>query len=172
MDDTILRTERLLLRYQRKSDIEFLVYLWMDEEMTEYTGGPRDRTFLIDEFRKIAEDPEKLEYDLWPIELTETHELVGHAGFIPKEVNGKEYLELNYYIDKYQWNKGYGKEISWNLIRFAFEAKRVDKVISIIDPDNVASQALARSIGMEFWLKEERNGKIKIIYIIKIEDAK
>jgi hypothetical protein len=34
--------------------------------------------------------------------------LVGQAGFIAKEIKGKEYLELNYYIDKRKWKKGYG----------------------------------------------------------------
>jgi RimJ/RimL family protein N-acetyltransferase len=171
MEDTILKTERLILRYQRKSDIKFLVYLWMDEEMTKHTGGPRDKALLIDEFRKIAEDPQKLEYDLWPIELKGNHELIGQAGFIPKEIKGKEYIELNYYIDKGKWRKGYGKEISKNLIKYAFEVKKLDKIISIIDTDNDASKGLAKSIGMKYWMNEDRSGKVKSIYIIKNEET-
>ena len=92
MDDTILETQRLILRYQRKSDIKFLVYLWMDEEMTKYTGGPREKSVLIDEFRTIAEEPTKLEYDLWTIELKSNHELIGQAGFIPKQLKEKNIL--------------------------------------------------------------------------------
>ena len=106
MNDIILKTSRLILRYQEKSDIKFLVDLWMDEEMTKYTGGPRDKLSLIEEFRKIAEDPKREGYDLWPIELKNSHELIGHAGLIPKEIKGKEYIELNYYIDKKKWGKG------------------------------------------------------------------
>ena len=51
MDDLILKTSHLILRYQRKSDIKFLVDLWMDEDNTKYVGGPREKQFLIDEFR-------------------------------------------------------------------------------------------------------------------------
>ena len=167
MEDTIIKTERLILRYQRKSDIKFLVELWMDEEMTKYTGGPRDKTLLMEEFRKIAEDPQKLEYDLWTIELKSTHELIGQAGFIPKEIKGKEYIELNYYIEKSKWKKGYAKEIAKSLIKYAFEIKKLDKVISIIDLENESSKATAKSIGMKYWMNEDRSGKKKSVYIVR-----
>jgi len=171
MDDTILKTERLILRYQRKSDIKFLVYLWMDEDMTKYTGGPRDKMTLIEEFRKVADNPKIEEYDLWTIEIKNTHELIGQAGFIPKEIKGKEYIELNYYIDKVKWKKGYAKEIAKSLIGYAFNEKKLDKVIAIIDPENEASKAVAKAIGMKYWMNEERSGKIKSIYIKRREET-
>lgn len=167
MDDTILKTERLLLRYQRKSDIGFLVALWMDGEMTRYTGGPRDKAMLIEEFRKVAEDPRKLEYDLWTLELKGNHEVIGQAGFIPKEIKGKEYVELNYYIDRPRQKKGYGKEIASHLVRYAFGTKKLDRLIAIIDPENEASKALAKAIGMKYWMNEDRSGKVKSIYLIR-----
>lgn len=171
MEDTIIKTERLILRYQRKSDIGYLVNLWMDEEVTKYTGGPREKSFLINEFRNIAEDPKKLEYDLWTIELKGNHELIGQAGFIPKVIKGKEYIELNYYIDKSKQGKGYGKEITKHLVKYAFETKKLNKLISIIDPENEASKALAKAIGMKYWINDERSGKIKSVYIIRNEET-
>lgn len=167
MDDTLLKTPRLILRFQRKSDIKFLVYLWMDEDMTRYTGGPREKSELIEEFRSIAENPSKLEYDLWSIELRANHEIIGQAGFIPKEVKGKEYIELNYYIDKTKWGKGYGKEIAQGLLDYAFNVKKLDNVIAILDPKNEPSKAVAKAIGMKYWINEERSDQIKSIYIVK-----
>ena len=171
MDDTILKTQRLVLRYQRKSDIKFLVYLWMDEEMTKYTGGPREKAVLIEEFRSIAENPTRLEYDLWSIELKSNHELIGQAGFIPKEIKGKEYIELNYYIDKPKWGKGYGTEIAKGLLDYAFKVKKVTNVISIIDPDNESSKAVAKTIGMKYWINEERSNRVKSIYMVKSSET-
>lgn len=170
MEDTILKTQRLVLRYQRKSDIKFLVDLWMDEDMTRYTGGPREKTALVEEFRRIADEPRKMEYDLWPVELKNTHELVGYAGFIPKEIKGKECLELNYYIDKAKWGKGYAKEMAGKLVAYAFAEKGLERLIAIIDPENEASKAVARAIGMRYWMNEERSGKTKSIYLIKKEN--
>ena len=172
MDDEIFKTPRLILRYQRKSDIKFLVHLWMDEEMTKYTGGPRNKMNLIEEFRKIAEDPKKEEFDLWSIEIRNTHEVIGQAGFIPKEIKGKEYIELNYYIDRIKWGKGYAKEISKALLDYAFNKKMLDKIIAIIDPENEASKVVARSIGMKYWMNEERSGNIKSVYMIRKEETR
>lgn len=138
MDDTILKTSRLVLRYQRKSDIKFLEYLWMDEEMTKYTGGPRDKQNLIEEFRRIAEAPKKEEYDLWPVEIKNTHELIGYAGFIPKEIKGKKYIELNYYIDRTKWRKGYAKEVAKSIgMKYWTNEERSGSVKSIYIPESV-----------------------------------
>ncbi|MDX9827421.1 MAG: GNAT family protein [Spirochaetia bacterium] len=169
MDDTIIKTQRLVLRYQRKSDIKFLVDFWMDEEHTKFTGGPRDKMFLIDEFREVAENPRGLEYDLWPLELKNSHELVGQAGFIPKTIKDNEYVELNYYIDKSKWGKGFAKEIAKALIEYGFTVKKLDKIIAIIDPENEASKAVAKASGMKYWINETRSGKIKSVYCIKNE---
>lgn len=171
MEDTIIKTERLVLRYQRRSDIKFLVELWMDEDMTRYVGGPRDKAFLIEEFRKTGDEPRKEEYDLWVLETKGRHEPIGHAGFIPKEIKGQPYIELNYYIDKTAWNKGYGKEIARALLDYAFSTKGLDKVIAIIDPENEASKAVAKAVGMRYWINEERSGKVKSIYLIKNNKA-
>jgi [ribosomal protein S5]-alanine N-acetyltransferase len=167
MDDTILKTNRLILRFQRKSDIRFLVYLWMDEEITKYTGGPREKLFLIEEFRKIAKEPSKMEYDLWPIELKNTHEVIGHAGFLSKKVKDKDYIELNFYIDKVKWGNGYGSEIAKALIEYGFSNKNLDQIIAIIDPENEHSKAIAKEIGMKYWINDERTEKVKSIYIMK-----
>ena len=167
MEDIILKTDRLILRYQEKSDIKYLVDLWMAQDITKYCGGPRDKAYLIDEFRGSAEDPRKLEYDLWPVELKSTRTLIGHAGFIPKQIKGKEYIELNYYIEKSKWRKGYGKEIANALLNYAFNEKKLDKVIAIIDPQNGASKALAKVIGMKYWINDERSEIVKSIYIAK-----
>lgn len=170
MDDTILKTTRLLLRYQRKSDIKFLVDLWMDEEMTKHTGGPREKQFLIEEFRKTAEEPRRQEYDLWPIELKHSHDFVGQAGFVPKEIKGKEYIELNYYVIRPMQGKGYATEIAKALLEYAFVEKKLDRVIAIIHPANEASKAVAKAAGLKYWRNEERSGVVKSVYLIKRED--
>jgi len=172
MDDMILASERLVVRYQRKSDIKFLVDLWMDEEVTRYSGGPREKLALVEEFRRIAAEPRKEEYDLWPVELKASHELVGYAGFIPKVVKGKDYIELNYYICKAKWRKGYGKEAAKALLAYAFERKGLEQVIAIIEPANEASKALAKAIGMRYWINEEREGKTKSVYVARRGEAR
>ena len=167
MDDLILKTSHLILRYQRKSDIKFLVDLWMDEDNTKYVGGPREKQFLIDEFRSVSEDPRKQKYDLWIVELKNNHTVIGHAGFIPKTVKSQDYIELNYYIEKTHWGHGYGQEIAKGLLEYAFDTLKLEKVISIINPKNEASKNVAKKIGMKYWINDERGNEVKSVYIKK-----
>lgn len=166
MDDTILETSRLRLRYFRKDDIPFAVALWMDPEMTKHTGGPRDREFLEREFARTAEDPRLEEYDLWTVTLSGTGEPVGQAGFIPKEIEGESFIELSYFIDREYQGKGYATEISRALIARAFGIGRLSSLIAIIGPENGPSIAVAEAVGMRFWKEETRNGSRKLVYRI------
>lgn len=167
IDDSILVTDRLNLRYQRDSDIPFLIYLWTNEEITKHTGGPREIKTLENEFKTVSIDPKKLEWDLWVIEDKANKRLIGQAGFIPKEIDGIEYIELNYYICKEQWRNGYAKEISKALIDYVFMSKSVDEIIAIIESGNILSEKVAKAIGMEYWKTIKRSGIDKLIYRIK-----
>jgi RimJ/RimL family protein N-acetyltransferase len=166
VDDSILVTDRLNLRYQRESDIPFLIYLWTDEEMTKHTGGPRELKMLENEFRTVSIDPQKLEWDLWVIEDKTTRKLIGQAGFIPKEIDGTEYIELNYYISREQWRNGYALEIAKGLINYIVVKKKANEIISIIDSGNIISEKVARAVGMKHWKTVNRSGMDKLIYRI------
>ena len=167
MNEIIVTTSRLILRYPVKEDIEFMVQLWMDPDMTKYTGGHRERTFLENEFNNATLPEKREEYDLWVLEERESKRLIGSAGFIPKEIDGKIYVELNYYIEKKYWGMGYAKEISAGLIHYGFTIKDQNEIISIIAKNNSVSMKVAESVGMKKWKQEKRSGELKYIYKIK-----
>lgn len=160
----ILETKRLVLRYLSEGDIDFAVKLWLDPDMTRYTGGPRERGFLETEFSKAVADPCAEEYDLWMVERKDTGERIGQAGFIPKEIDGEEYMELNYYIWKAHWGRGYATEMAEALRDYGFKAKGLATLIAVIDEENAASRRVAEKIGMRVWKKSTRNDVEKVIY--------
>lgn len=167
MSGTILSTNRLVLRYPEERDREFMIALWTDVDMTRYTGGPRERAFLEKEF-EITLSPEKREeYDLWMVDVKSEGASVGNAGFIPKEVDGEAFIELNYYIAKPYWGLGYAKEIASGLIEYGFLAKRLRAIIAIIDPYNIASIKVAEACGMKKWKEARRSDFDKLIYLIE-----
>ena len=163
MDNTILETARLRLRYQTRDDIAFLVDLWTNPEAMKYLGGPRDGDYLRGEFAKTAADPRAEEYDLWPVEL-KSGVLVGYAGLIPKTVAGTELIELTYLIAPAFWGQSYGTEIAKGIVEHAWNTLALDTLISIIEPDNVASRRVAEKAGLAFCQTEERGGKVKEVW--------
>ena len=166
MNSILLTTERLILRFPVESDLEFLVDLWSDGDMTRYTGGPRKRDFLLGEFRRVIRDPAAEEFDLWVMEEKETGNPVGHAGLLPKEVRGQPYMELNYFIEKTRWGRGLAGEIACALVEYGFREKGLKEIIAVIHPENTASEEVVKKAGMSLWTEEERSGTLKRIYKI------
>ena len=171
MNDTILETERLLLRYQRAlpgkgsgQDLDFLIRLWTDAEITKYVGGPRDKNKLINSFNEIAADPKKEEYDLWYVVLKGTDELIGMAGLMPKEIENESFMEVNYFIDREHWGNAYATEIAKGIISHYRNEHAIKEFVAIIDKDNIPSIKVATKIGMKYWKTVLRSQGEKDIY--------
>ena len=168
MNDTIIMTKRLLLRYQREDDIDFVIELWTDEEITKFAGGPRDKVLLTSNFNDDMKDAQKKEFDLWYMELRETGELAGNAGVLQKEIDGTIFHEVCFFMKKKYWGNGYAAEISKALMKYMNVKKGIDIFIAIIDKDNIRSKKTAERIGMKYWKTEMRNNHEKDIYRIDL----
>lgn len=164
MDNTILRTPRLRVRYQTEADIAPLTDLWSDPLATRYLGGPRERNFLQTEFAKTAASPQAELWDLWPAEFSATGELAGYGGLIPKLVQGKEFLELTYMIVPRFWGQGLATELGRGLMDFAWKERSLEELIAIIEPENEGSKKVANKVGFRLWTTEERGGKTKEVW--------
>ena len=168
MYDKILETDRLLLRYQRHSDIMALVDIWADTEVTKYIGQPRERDFLLNEFEKTANNPTLEKFDLWVVIEKESGNIVGHCGFIDKHIEGKIEIDLTYIFSSAAWGNGYASEIASALKNYAFEKLGVTRLIALIHPDNSASANVAKKIGMNIETRLARpNDEMRDMFVIE-----
>ena len=170
---TILLTERLCLRRIQISDISTLIDLWCDPEVTKYLGGPRDRDKIKPLFEEDAENPFAYEYDLWPVEEIQTNELVGYCGLLEKEVDGRNEIEINYIFKPTAWGKGFAQEIGKGIIEYAFNEKKLERLIALIKPGNEASEHVAKKIGMKYEKEVVRpGGEKRKVFVIERKDQK
>lgn len=166
--NVILETDRLLLRYQTIDDVEPLIKLWTDPNVTEHSGGPRDADWLKDEFENTALEPTKYEYDLWPVIEKSSGKLVGHCGYLDKDIEGKVEIEINYYLLPSSWGKGYATEVSKALISYAFSNMGLDRLIALIKPENENSAKVVGKIGMKLEKQILRpGGEVRDVYVIE-----
>ena len=165
---TILETERLILRLQQVADIDALIDLWSDPEVTRFMGGPRERDWLQTVLEETAQAPDAERYDLWPLIEKISGKVIGDCGLLEKEVEGKAEIELNYIFAVSAWGKGYATEIGTALIQHAFEELRIERLIALIEPENAASERVARKVGMHFDREVERpGGARRKMYVIE-----
>ena len=163
----LLETARLRLRPLRPSDLTFLVGLWTDPEVTRHMGGPRNPEELARGFTADAENPEAEKLDLWPVEERPSGRLVGHCGLLPKLVEGKEETELVYVIAAADWSRGYATEIASALRDQAFGPLGLHRLIALIHPENLASEKVARRLGMRLEREVVRGGGPRRLYALE-----
>ena len=171
MNDMILETKRLKLRYQRHSDIETLVNIWANTEVTKYIGQPRKRDFLLNEFKKSAEIPKAEKYDLWVVIEKESEKVIGHCGYIDKQIEGNIEIDLTYIFSPDVWGKGYATEIAQALKNYAFNDIGINRLIALIHPENIASANVARKIGMKIEKQIVRpNNEVRDLFVIENQE--
>jgi ribosomal-protein-alanine N-acetyltransferase len=166
----LLETERLRLRRARSDDIPVLMDLWSDPDITRFMGGPRKAAELRVSFEEDVADSASHRFDLWPVEEKATGEIVGHCGLIDKVVDGKAEIELVYVFAKRTWGQGYATEITHALRDHAFGPMVLPRLISLIEPENVASERVALKVGMS--LEKEvvgPGGAIRRVYAMERE---
>jgi RimJ/RimL family protein N-acetyltransferase len=141
-----LDTERLLLRGFRPDDFEAWASFCADPEVVRYLWGePQPRA---DAWRAMAMTLGHWTlrgYGMWAVERKSDGAFIGRVGMINPE--GWPGLEVGWTLGRPYWGRGYATEAAKASMRYAFLTQPVDRIISCIDPDNRASQAVALRLG-------------------------
>ena len=142
----VLETERLRLRSFRSEDIDAWAAMMADPDVARYIApAPMTRE---ESWRSIAGSLGHWQlrgYGTWAVERKSDRAMLGRVGMINPE--GWPGLEIGWTLGKPYWGKGYATEAAAAAMRYAFLTQPVAKLISCIDPDNVASQAVALRLG-------------------------
>jgi RimJ/RimL family protein N-acetyltransferase len=140
-----LETERLIMRGWRQEDFEALAAILADPEVMKHLGPTLGRT---DAWRNMASSIGHWAlrgYGAWAVERKSDGALLGRVGLLHPE--GWPGLEVGWTLGKAYWGRGYATEAAGAAMRYGFLTQPVDKLISLIDPQNIASQAVARRLG-------------------------
>jgi len=150
-----MESERLWMRPFEEEDFSFYKSLVQNEQVMRYING--GTALSEDEAREWFERQlerysDERQTGFLLLFIKETNEPIGFAGLLMQEVDGKEELEVGYWLEPKHWKVGYGREAAKRLMMEAFNRGH-DRIISIIHPDNRASQNVARANGLN-WEKD------------------
>ncbi|MDX1472590.1 MAG: GNAT family N-acetyltransferase, partial [Reinekea sp.] len=96
-------------------------------------------------------------YGLWLVEDRYSHEFIGRVGLLYPE--GWPALEVGWGIHPNHWGKGYATEAGSAAADWALESLGCESLISIIDPNNNASKAVAMRLGEQYDHNEFVKGR-------------
>ncbi|MBX2979430.1 MAG: GNAT family N-acetyltransferase [Flavobacteriales bacterium] len=144
-------TDRLLFRHTSMDDLSWWMEYINSAEAIRFmalTVGSEAscREFIQRSMDRRATDGSGLN----AIIERSTGKPVGMIGLLTQVVDGVDELEIGYHLLPSAWGKGYATEAAIACKEFARQHKLLRSVISLIDHENFASQAVAKRNGMSF----------------------
>jgi ribosomal-protein-alanine N-acetyltransferase len=167
--ESLLETERLVLRRLTPDDLDGLAALYADADVMRFYPSVRTREETARNLHWILEQyAAHPGTGLWGAVSRSENRLVGRCGLIWQTVDGCDDLEVGYLLEKAVWNRGLATEAARAIRDYAFRAfSHASRLISIIHPDNVPSQRVAQKSGMAHTSDAPFSGFLCRIYAIE-----
>ncbi|MGZ5048493.1 MAG: GNAT family N-acetyltransferase [Usitatibacter sp.] len=163
----VLETPRLVMRQLRESDWDPLALMYADPDVMRFigTGVTLNREETWRSIANMLGHWQLRGFGMWALEIRETGEMAGRAGFI--EPPGWPGFELGWLLGKPYWGKGYATEAARAALRHGFDAMGRERIVSFIRPGNAPSIRVAERLGETLAGEIELLGAKSLVYEIR-----
>jgi RimJ/RimL family protein N-acetyltransferase len=143
-----LETERLKLRKFVEADLDDYARMCADPEMMRYigTGTLLSRADAWRSLAMLLGHWQLRGYGMWAVEEKATGAFIGRLGLHYPE--GWPGIEVGWFLDRARWGQGLATEGARAAIAFGFERLGLERICSVIHPQNAASIRVAEKLGM------------------------
>src|SRR6266404_7669752 len=117
--------------------------------------------------RRYAEDG----VGLWAMVLKSSGEMIGDCGIIRQHLEGEHLYEIGHHVRRDLWGQGLATEAAVACREWGFANLNVDRLISLIRPENVPSRRVAERNGMTVRKEVDWRGLRHYLYVVKRERA-
>ncbi|MFZ0419059.1 MAG: GNAT family N-acetyltransferase [Candidatus Sulfotelmatobacter sp.] len=163
----ILETLRLVLREFSPDDADALARVLSDPETMRFYPAPFDRAGVENWIARNRYRYAKDGHGLWTMILKSTGELIGDCGLTVQDIDGANEVEIGYHVRRDHWGQGLATEAACACRDFGFARFPVNRLISIIRPENLPSRRVAEKIGMNVWKEVMRANLPHLVYSIR-----
>jgi RimJ/RimL family protein N-acetyltransferase len=163
----ILETARLALREFVPDDADALALVISDAETMRYYPMPYGRA-AVEQW--IERNRQRYVHDgvgLWAMVLKASGEMIGDCGIIRQEIEGESLYEIGYHLRRDLWGQGLATEAATACRDWGFAHLGVNRLISLIRPENIPSQHVAERNGMTIWKEIDWRSMRHYVYAIK-----
>lgn len=144
-----IESERLQFRQLTSLDASDLGAFFSDDESMRYIQFKRDRDGVHEWLKLVQESYCVQGYGPWALVHKSSKQFLGYCGLYKQEdVDGRDEVELLYGILRQYWGEGYASEAAHAVLVYAKNDLGLNRCISLIAPENVASIKVAGKVGM------------------------
>ncbi|MGW7264462.1 GNAT family N-acetyltransferase [Streptomyces sp. NPDC054842] len=147
-----LETPRLIMRRWREEDVAPMAAVNADPEVMRWIrdGSVRDERQTRDGIRAWESEWEERGFGLFAVEIRSTGELAGFTGlsvphFMPEVLPA---VEVGWRLGRSHWGQGLATEAAAAAVRFGFEEAGLERIVSIAQVGNDASERIMGKLGM------------------------
>jgi len=146
----MIRTERLLLRRWRDTDLAPFAAINADPAVLEHLPGPLDRDETAALIRRIETHFDAHGFGLWAVEVHGVDPCIGFVGLtrVAFEAPFGPAVEIGWRLARGAWGHGYATEAARAALAFGFEDAGLDEIVSFTVPANQRSRAVMERIGL------------------------
>jgi [ribosomal protein S5]-alanine N-acetyltransferase len=162
----VLETQRLVLREFQHEDLDALAAILSDRETMRYYPVSFDSAAVADWIQRNRTRYANDGHGLWAMILNSTRELIGDCGLVRQRVDAVDEIEIGYHVRRDLWNQGYASEAARACRDYGFANLKVDRLISLIRPENLASRRVAEKNGMTIWKEVTKLDLLHYVYAI------
>ncbi|GAB2756498.1 GNAT family N-acetyltransferase [Streptomyces bullii] len=145
-------TARLRLRPWRDDDLDPLAEMNADPEVMRYIGdgSVRTRDETAAGLARMRAEWEERGHGMFAVELRETGEMTGWTGttvpaFLPEVLPA---VEIGWRLGRRFWGRGIATEAARVALGHAFDTVGLERIVSICDVGNGASENVMRKLGL------------------------
>jgi RimJ/RimL family protein N-acetyltransferase len=140
-----IESSRLRLREPQANDLEPSAEFYTDATATKFIGGTKTRSEVWRSIAGILGHWHLRGFGLWAVEQKSSGSLVGFSGCWAPE--GWQDNEIGYSIFPEFQRQGLASEAVRASLNFAYRTLGWQTAVSYVDPQNIASRAVAKGCG-------------------------
>ncbi|MER5641481.1 GNAT family N-acetyltransferase [Kitasatospora sp. NPDC002227] len=148
---TELRTERLLLRQWRDSDLDAWAAMNADPEVRRYFPTVLDREQSAGSLERFRADIADRGWGFWAVEVAGSGQFAGFTG-LDKVDEGLPFagVEIGWRLAREAWGLGYATEAARAALAYGFEELALPEILAVTAVGNERSRAVMARLGMTY----------------------
>ena len=145
----VLETPRLTLRVFDEHDLDALESVHGDPRVMHFSvSGPKTRDQIRRFIYNMQARHQRDGHGQWAVVWKATGQCIGECGILLQPVESDHEHEIGYRLNANFWGRGIGTEAATACRNYGFATLGLDRLVSIIDPRNLASIRVAEKVGM------------------------
>jgi ribosomal-protein-alanine N-acetyltransferase len=169
----IAEAQHVFLRCFHVADLDAMADVFGDPEVMRFGPGAQPRDWVEAWLRGCLEDYyRKWGFGLWAVVYKADRRVIGYCGLTRfDDIDGQPEIEIGYRLARRFWGRGLATEAVGAVRDYALGVLVLPRLVSVIDPRNVASIRVAEKNGLRYEKDVIFRESVRKLYVIHETDV-